>query len=144
MRQRYRRISMWLRSCVLVVLVTLAGPGCGSDTDTVVSPWNLTEEPSGRQLSLLVRVGSGSCNEFDDVEVVESESTVSVDAKVDYYTGEDDCTADDSFVETTVELERPLGDRSLEGCRPTVGPLSDPIDAPPLGADVDCRRTLGR
>lgn len=102
------------------MLLGLIG-GCGEDSEVVTSPRNLAEAASGRTLSLVVRVGSSSCNEFQDIEVTESADSVRLDATVSYGAGIGDCTADDSVAATSVELEDDLGDRRLTGCVQTVG-----------------------
>jgi hypothetical protein len=133
-----RQITMVRRTLVIGLLLAV-GVGCGGDSEVVTSPWNLAEPASGRTLSLVVRVGSSSCNELRDVEVTESADSIRVDATVSQGGG-GDCTADDSVAETSVELERDLGDRSLTGCRPD-GPLSAGF-APEMSSSDDCRAAV--
>jgi hypothetical protein len=127
------------RTLIFGLLIALIG-GCGEDSAVVTSPWNLAEAASGRTLSLVVRVGSRSCNEFGDIEVTESADSVRLDATVSYGAGIGDCTADDSVAETSVELEDDLGDRRLTGCRPD-GRLSDGFQ-PELSSSEDCRAAV--
>jgi hypothetical protein len=129
------------RTFIFGLLLALLG-GCGEDSEVVTSPWNLAEPASGRTLSLIVRVGSSSCNEFQDVEVTESADSVRLDAMVSYGAGIGDCTADDSVAETSVELDDDLGDRRPTGCRPD-GRLSGGFK-PELSSSQDCRAAVRR
>jgi hypothetical protein len=127
------------RTLIFGLLIALIG-GCGEDSAVVTSPWNLAQAALGRTLSLVVRVGSSSCNEFRDIEVTESADSVRLDATVSHGAGIGDCTADDSVAETSVELEDDLGDRRLTGCRPD-GRLSDGFQ-PELSSSEDCRAAV--
>lgn len=80
----------------------------------VRSDWWLGSPPSGAGLAIVTYVGSSSCNEFDRIEVSESEDAVVVMSYVSR--GGGDCTADDSYRATPVTLDAPLGKRRLEGC----------------------------
>lgn len=126
---------------LVLVAATLSLAACGEDTETVSSPWNLTQLASGEQLRLSVRVGSSSCNEFKRVETTEDDTSVTLEALVDVST-DGDCTADDSYEEVTVDLDRDLGDRALSGCRPDDGPLLVGVDGPALDEFDDCRMTV--
>ncbi len=65
---------------------------------------------------MVTYVGSGSCNDFDRVDVDESTERVLIHAYVTAKGGDTDCTDDYTWQATEVELEEPLGDRSLSGC----------------------------
>ncbi len=86
--------------------------GCGSDSTQ--TDWVLREEPAGNTLHLSVAIG-GSCDSFDDLDVTESPELVKIQA---YYqeSGSSSCTAELRWEEHEVELDRPLGERRLEGC----------------------------
>lgn len=88
--------------------------------------WALAQRvtPSSTALDLVVFVGSSSCHDFRRVDVEEDESEVRVTAYVTS-SGDEDCTADDVRRLETVELDAPLGDRALRGCRVEVGTCTD-------------------
>jgi hypothetical protein len=85
--------------------------GCGSDSSQ--TDWVLTEEPDGNTLHLNVAIG-GSCDAFDDLDVNESPELINIQAY--YQESGSGCTDDLRWEEHEVKLDRPLGERRLEGC----------------------------
>lgn len=80
--------------------------------------WVLTEV-DGATLTLLVAVGSGTCDRFDRVDVTETGEEVSVVAVVVSGGGPSSprvCTMDMQFSLVEVTLEQPLGTREITGC----------------------------
>lgn len=79
--------------------------------------WVLTEV-DGATLTLLVAIGSGTCDRFDRVDVTETEEEVSVIAIVDSAAGPSSpmCTADMIISLVEVTLQQPLGSREVTGC----------------------------
>ncbi|MCM3662622.1 hypothetical protein M3148_16740 [Georgenia satyanarayanai] len=77
--------------------------------------WSVTEEASGRQLSLLVYAGGSSCMSYEKVDVDEGAEAVEIRAhlRVDRNSP---CSEDIQVEQVTVELAEPLGDRALVGC----------------------------
>src|SRR3546814_11419812 len=53
-----------------------------SSDDPVRSDWWLGEPPSGAELAVVTYVGSSSCNEFDRVEVSQSDEAVVVESYI--------------------------------------------------------------
>jgi hypothetical protein len=97
--------------------------------------WALNEAPDGATLSLAVAVG-GSCDKFDRIATSEDEHTVTVHAyvKSQSETGAA-CTLELSVQSETVQLDAPLGDRTLQGCNGYQIPLLKSAEPP-----VDCQR----
>jgi hypothetical protein len=97
--------------------------------------WALNEAPDGNTLSLAVAVG-GSCDKFDRIATSEDEHAVTVHAyvKSQSETGAA-CTLELSVQSETVQLDAPLGDRTLQGCNGYQIPLLKSAEPP-----VDCQR----
>lgn len=80
--------------------------------------WVLTEV-DGATLTLLVAVGSGTCDRFDRVDVTETGEEASIVAVVVSGGGPSSprvCTADMGISLVEVTLEQPLGTREVTGC----------------------------
>lgn len=108
--------TRWLTAVLAGSACTLSFGGCSSGADTQRSDSWLSERADGTRLEVVTYIGSGSCNDFDRVDVEESAEEVLIYA---YITGEDGktaCTDDYTWETTEVELDEPLGDRSLSGC----------------------------
>jgi hypothetical protein len=97
--------------------------------------WALTSVPESNTLSITVAVG-GSCDEFDRIATSEDENTVTIHAYIreQSETGAA-CTAELRVQNETVQLDAPLGNRTLIGCNGYQIPLLAPARSP-----VDCRR----
>ena len=83
-----------------------------------VHDWVLTQV-DGATLTLLVAVGSGTCDRFDRVDVTETGEEVSVVAVVVSGGGPSSprvCTMDMQFSLVEVTLDQPLGIREATGC----------------------------
>jgi hypothetical protein len=92
----------------------------------------------GSTLSIVVAVGSGSCNRFERVVVEETAEDVTVtavvgDKIVNPFGG--GCTDDMNSEFVDVTLEAPLGDRQLLGCAPGAEGLQDYFDDARQGGD---------
>lgn len=81
--------------------------------------WTIEEAPSGAILVLRVAVG-GNCEEFERLDVVETEEAVTISATIRHSTPGPNSACDEylAWHEATVELSQPLGDRELLGCAP--------------------------
>lgn len=101
---------------------------------TVIQPtyWSVSEQPGGSTLMLHVAAGGG-CEEFERLDVQETDEAVTINAYIRHTTpGPDSGCTDELNVHTaTVELKKPLGDRTLLGCAPT--------EIWYVEHDVDCR-----
>jgi hypothetical protein len=103
----------------------------GSCTWTKHSPtdWDLAAPVDGSRLELAVLIpGTEACRPYVGVEIREDDDVVRITARVRRSSG-DDCPAADDVRQVVVELEAPLGDRELTGCRPrssAAGPQPDP------------------
>lgn len=124
------RVGGGIVGCILLI------GGCSSGEDTQRSDWWLSENVDGSRLQVVTYVGSGSCTEFDRVDVDESAEEVSIQAYVTVHGGEDDCTDDYTWASTEVDLEEPLGDRTLSGCAAPAGGHRAP-DLPHDGSACD-------
>jgi hypothetical protein len=105
-----------LRRIVVVVGVGAAVSACGSPSVALERvQWSVSEEASGRQLSLLVYAGGGSCMSYEESEVDEGSDAVEIRAylRVDKNSP---CSEDIQVERVTVEFAEPLGDRDLVGC----------------------------
>jgi hypothetical protein len=84
--------------------------------------WALTSV-DGNVLNVVVAVGSGTCDRFEEIEVSVADTEVNITAVVSekepgsglFTTG---CTTDMGFEHIEVVLDRALGDRTLTGCAP--------------------------
>lgn len=81
-------------------------------------------------LTLVVAVGSGTCDRFDHLDLTETSTEVTITAMVvEHESGTGvvggGCTDDLELVHVDVALEEPLGDRTLSGCAPGSGGLED-------------------
>ena len=102
-------VGGWMILCLAVI------GGCSSGRDKQRSDWWLSARADDTRLAVVTYVGSGSCTEFDRVDVDESAEEVLIEAYVTVDSG-DDCTDDYTWTSTQVELDDPLGDRHLAGC----------------------------
>lgn len=109
-----------LAGLTLVLLAGLIVVSCSSWVEGA-HDWALTSV-DGNVLSVVVAVGSSSCDRFEGVEVSEDQSEVSISALVSekqsgglFTTG---CNSDMGFENIEIELNHPLGDRALTGCVP--------------------------
>lgn len=110
---------------VIVALAFSALFGCGERWHPEDAPWRLLENPSDAPLEVEASFGGSSCTRFIEWRVDESQDEVDIRAVIERSNAEA-CTADEVLEETTIELDAPLGDRTLRGCRPD-------------NLDVDCR-----
>lgn len=102
-----------------IVAIALLVACCGGWTE-VEHDWAVTGI-DGSTLSIVVAVGSGSCNRFERVEVEETPEDVTItavvgDKIVNPFGG--GCTDDLNVESVDVTLAEPLGDRELLGCAP--------------------------
>lgn len=85
----------------------------------VPAEWRLWSPTDGATLDLIVAVGN-SCDSFERIDVTETDDTVLIEAlsREDHPGPGGGC--DDLLITErhTVELDRPLGGRTLEGCDP--------------------------
>jgi hypothetical protein len=87
---------------------------------------------------VVVYVGSSSCSSFDRLDLDETDDDVTITAYVNS-TGDQDCTADDTWQSAPVELSTSLGNRNLLGCTaPENGNRSPDLEHD----DVDCRSLI--
>lgn len=100
---------------VLIIAMALLATGCSASVQA--HDWGLTEV-EGTRLTLIIVVGSSSCDRFREVTVAESDTTVEITALVTesrkFGMG---CTADLTMSTADVELSEPLGERVLVGCQ---------------------------
>src|SRR3546814_18349543 len=75
-----RAAALGIGVAVLVTVAVLVATR--SSDDPVRSDWWLGEPPSGAELAVVTYVGSSSCNEFDRVEVSQSDEAVVVESYV--------------------------------------------------------------
>jgi hypothetical protein len=113
-------MSQRLIRLAFVSLVGLSVASCSSWVEGA-HDWALASV-DGSVLSVVVAVGSGSCDRFEALEVSETQTEVNITALVSekepgglFTTG---CTADMGFEDIEVVLDRPVGDRALTGCAP--------------------------
>jgi hypothetical protein len=85
--------------------------------------WDLRSAPQDETLQLRVWVGSSTCHSYQRVDVEETDERVVVEAIVRSKPARF-CTDDLGLKNVDVELARPLGGRTLSGCRP-----DDPVTA---------------
>ena len=92
--------------------------GCadGGPSTTGPTEWDLVTV-SNSEVRIVVYVGSSSCNSLADVAVEEDSEQVGINATVTIDGGED-CTSDMTTSEETIQLDSPIGARTLVGCRP--------------------------
>ena len=121
---------------VLAVLVVVIA-GCSSDEGSPTD-WNLVSV-DGTELGLLAAVGSSYCQSMGEVSTTSAEDYVEVLVNV-VTSDSPDCTSDAVIEEVVVELDRPLGDRQLRGCRPDE-PGGFPLDREEVPTPSDCRET---
>jgi hypothetical protein len=92
---------------------------CASfDSIRAATEWDLAGATQTAHLELTVWVGSSSCNKFDSVVTTESASDVTIIARLRVDATAGGCTSDLTRTVVGVDLEAPLGDRELLGCRP--------------------------
>jgi hypothetical protein len=113
------RVNESSRLVVIVALVGLLASACSGWRETS-HDWALTAI-DGSTLSIVVAVGSGSCNRFERVVVEETPEDVTLtavvgDKIVNPFGG--GCTDDLNVEFVDVSLEEPLGERRLLGCMP--------------------------
>jgi hypothetical protein len=97
--------------------------------------WAFKSARDGDSLSITVAVGGG-CDEFDLIATSEDENTVTIHAYIRVQGATDEpCTLELKLKDVTVQLDAPLGDRTLLGCNGYQIPLLNPARSP-----VDCRR----
>ncbi|TGJ94877.1 hypothetical protein DLJ96_17750 [Actinotalea fermentans ATCC 43279 = JCM 9966 = DSM 3133] len=106
---------------------TLVGCGLGTPPRQQVE-WILVSE-EGASLDLGVYAGGSTCTDADGIEVEEGARRVEVRAFVQRTRGA--CSEDFGVRLTTVELEEPLGDRTLVGC------AGDAVQVKGWGLDPD-------
>ncbi len=102
-----------------MLALALVVSSCSGWTDAS-HDWAVTRI-EGSTLSIVVAVGSGSCNRFERMVVEETPEDVTItavvgDKIVNPFGG--GCDADLNFEFVDVALEAPLGDRQLLGCAP--------------------------
>ena len=134
---RARHLLIGAFVLALVALVALIVGGSGGEV--FQTEWRLASAPVARSLSIAVYIPGSSCHRFERVDVDESSDTVRIRAFLST-TGAPGCTADLGIRQLTVQLDAPLGDRDLEGCR-TPDPRLRGVERPgPAG----CREVLVR
>lgn len=99
----------------------------------VPTDWELTSPPTGDTLSLAA--AGGGCETFNRVATSETADVVTVHAYNQGIISPDPCTLELKMQQVTVQLDAPLGDRTLLGCNGRQFPLLNPARSP-----VDCRR----
>ena len=113
---------MRLHAFIIIVVLSAA---CSSSS-VEQAQWVLTEEPSGSNLQVRAVFGGSSCTSFREWRVSESPEMVEIEATYER-SGSVECTADEVYEDEIIELDEPLADRALEGCRPET-------------SGADCRR----
>lgn len=115
----------------LALAVYLIIPPDGERTN-----WRLAEAPAGTELHLDVEIGG--CDGFDRFAVLETDTTVTINA---YVRNDVRSSCDHGiFVELkVVELEAPVGGRELRGCSPP-----DAIYGADDSADCSFVRIVGK
>jgi len=123
------------RQAVTALLVlALTGAGCGDGGDEPVdAPWFVVGTRRADVLILDVGIGSSSCNDLHGFEAIESEDSIEIHAYVTVDEG-GDCTADYDVLTVDLQLDDPLGQRRIVGCRPE-GPLTAGFARPTGAAD---------
>lgn len=111
MGTRSRRL--WLS----LMLMATIGAGCGTTWSEEPAPWRLHSEPTDSTIRVWAEFGGSSCTRFVDWRLDESETTVSIQAVIER-SDEEACTSDLVIIHETLQLERPLGSRTLTGCEP--------------------------
>ena len=126
------------RQVVAALLVlALTGAGCGDGGgggERVDAPWFVVGTRRADVLILDVGIGSSSCNDLHGFEAIESEDSVEIHAYVTVDEG-GDCTADYDVLTIDLQLDDPLGQRRIVGCRPE-GPLTAGFARPTGAADA--------
>lgn len=108
-----------------LIMVAVLSAACSSSS-VEQAPWVLTEEPSGSNLQVRAVFGGSSCTSFQEWRVTESSELVEIEAIYER-SGGSECTADEVYEDERINLDEPLADRALEGCRPEA-------------SGADCRR----
>ena len=116
---------------LLLLLVPFAAALTACD-DTARTSWMLTAQPDASDTTLQLIVMVGGCDEFERFDIKKSEprpplrgqspsvETESVTIEAFIHTDvRSPCPAILLHEEQTVELDTPLGDRTLKGCSPT-------------------------
>ncbi len=91
--------------------------------------WALTALDDN-SLALVVAVGSSNCDRFEQVEVAETDTEVTITAVVSQKEARHGifgagCNADLNIETVEIVLEQPLGTKSLSGCAPGDSGLED-------------------
>jgi hypothetical protein len=102
---------------VMVTLVCVALLACGERWAREDASWRVIDDSASPFLVVEASFGGSSCTRFIEWRVDESETEVDIRAVIERSNAEA-CTADEVLEETTIELDAPLGDRTLRGCRP--------------------------
>jgi hypothetical protein len=116
---RSGRTLAWRSLVVAVVLLSVLGACSGSDAaEGRVEPtsWWLAAEPAGRTVEVAVLVGPERCERFEDVLVSEHANRVRLQARVRVVETGAACREELRFVRERVQLDQPLGGRTLTGC----------------------------
>jgi hypothetical protein len=100
----------------VIVLVGALSACSGDSSKTVEASWTLRSEVDAATTAvpLLVYVGSSSCDRFESAEVKEAAELVTITAQV--RSKGDGCNSDMRTRTVEVQLDSPLGDRTLLGC----------------------------
>jgi hypothetical protein len=89
--------------------------GCSSSV--TATDWALAGPPGDGELTVVVQVGSSSCDSLESVEVAEDGSSVQITARVRHTRRLGlGCTDDLNLETVALELDAPLGTRMLTGC----------------------------
>ena len=95
------------------VLVTVLA-SCSSSSYTRATDWDVVTV-SDQSIEIRVWVGGG-CDRLQSVTATETSDSVDITAQVHHSGGS--CTMPLNTAQKTVQLQGPLGSRSLTGCRP--------------------------
>lgn len=127
-----------------IVLLTLVGcfallnlwwaAGQQHPTSWLLANETLTGTPllqADNELTIWVAAGSSTCDRFDGVDVYETDSTVEIRAWMTHNASKA-CLWDSTMEPVTIQLDAPLGDRTLTGCNPP-----DAYDEGSVAVNVD-------
>lgn len=101
---------------VVMPLAMLAVTSC-TTWSSELARWELTEEPTGDTVHVQAVYGGSSCTRFEEWQVQESESAVTVEAVIER-SNASDCTANEVYESASLQLSEELDDRRLTGCLP--------------------------
>jgi hypothetical protein len=100
---------------MLLLAAAVMVSGCSSSV--TATDWALAAPPGDGEVTVVVKVGSSSCDSLESLEVAEDESSVQITASVRHTRRLGlGCTNDLNVETVAVPLDTPLGTRMLTGC----------------------------